>query len=289
MELSTDIPLHPRQVSELKDERRQKERMLAAPEYIRRQLDSNGEQVARRIQAIDRVLEDQAAKPIPASEMDFAVKAEKHLREKITQGMPTQSEMRRNPAGAVDKHMAWEKRNKTDILVWKNIRRRLHASGVSDHGLQDENDVSNLEKFRPVNASHELNMHNEQIQGRQFHGLEHASGNTVVMTPEHSVVLKELNPALHEQMALLTDEQRAETLKLVDEIMDLRRREAAQEPRHKNKHEARKAGQKTKKDNYKNSEVGQLRARCKELGINCFGMSKDKMRQAIEDKVAQGD
>jgi hypothetical protein len=303
IELSTDIPLHPRQVHDLQEERKSKERMLAAPEYIRRQLDSNGEQVARRIRAIDRVLDDQAPKPIPATELDNAVKAEKALRAKWTQGMPTQAEMRRNPAGAVDKHMAWEKRCKKDVLAWKNLRRRLHATGISEHSLANENDVSNVEMYRPTgrsDGSHELNMHNEQIQGKTFFGLETA-GPGAVMSDDQKAVLQEINPALMDQMALLTTEQRAETLKLVDEVMALRKAapppaEPARyggpnkDPQHRDKRAAAKAGgakRRKDSDTYKNSELAALRERCKAYGMNTFGMTKLAMREAIEARVAQ--
>jgi len=63
--------------------------------------------------------------------------------------------------------MSWEEHNKPKILEWKNIRRRLHASG--DNPSPDVVDISNLEKHRPRTASHELNLDNAVIKRASIH------------------------------------------------------------------------------------------------------------------------
>lgn len=222
---STEPLLHPRQVQELREERSKFERMLAAPPHVRNQLADGGAQAQRRIQDIDKMLQ-QAPKPYAPEELDAAVREEKQLREEWLNGMPTQAEMRRNPAGAVDKHRAWEKRSKDAVLKWKRVRRRLHASGISEHGLDDESAISNIERYRPAGGSFELNMHNEQIEGKTIHGPVPGAGPAAVMSDEQAAVLKEINPDLHANMALMSNDQRRDTLEIVDKIITSRAREA---------------------------------------------------------------
>jgi len=212
----TDNLLHPRQVSELKEEKARLDGMLRAPEYIRSQLQDNGANATRRIRDIDKVLE-QAPPPIPADQIDEAVRTEAALRAEWTAGMPTAAEMRRNAAGSVDKHIAWEKRNKDNVLKWKHLRRRMHASGLSDHKLVEENDVSNIEMFRPVGGSQELNMHNEQIPGKDFYFPDKITP-VAVMNSDDDAFLKKHDPELHSAMALMDNDSRAKVLDLIHQI-----------------------------------------------------------------------
>src|SRR5262245_30687204 len=50
--------------------------------------------------------------PQNAEEEGRMVSRSKELLSKILQGMPSQEEMRKSPPGAVEKHRAWETRNK---------------------------------------------------------------------------------------------------------------------------------------------------------------------------------
>lgn len=155
------------QVTELLNEKQTIEEALTAPSHVSAQIQNRG-QMRRQISHIDRQLHNDAPKAYRQDEIDSAVKREQELRDKWTAGMPTQAEMRRSPAGAIDKHRSWERANKRDILEWKNIRRRLHATGlIDDH--PDAREVSNIEQFRPVHASHELPMDNKLVAGKDIY------------------------------------------------------------------------------------------------------------------------
>jgi len=159
--------LGPHQVTELLNEKQGIEEALTAPAHVSGQIQNRG-QMRRQIAHIDRQLHNDAPKAYRQDEIDSAVKREQELRDKWTAGMPTQAEMRRSPAGAIDKHRSWERANKRDILEWKNIRRRLHATGlIDDH--PDAREVSNIEQFRPVHASHELPMDNKLVAGKDIY------------------------------------------------------------------------------------------------------------------------
>ena len=217
--LDTKSVLHPRQVAELTESRAKLRKMLNQPDFITGQLQDGGAMIDKQLRATDKLLA-QAPQPYEADEIDAAVKLEAELRDKWLQGMPTQAEMRRNVAGAVDKNMAWDRRNKDKVLAWKTIRRRLHASGVSDHGLAEENDISNIEMFRPVGGVQELNMHNAQIPGQQFHFPPGGIARAEVMSDAQSEALKIIDPEIHGRMALLDAPQRAEVLKLMDRVLE---------------------------------------------------------------------
>ncbi len=268
-ELSTENVLHPRQVSELNEDKSRLERMLGSAPYIRNQLQDGGANVAKQIKGIDKMLE-QAPKSFSPDEIDAAVKTEELLRESWLNGMPTQAEMRRNPSGAVDKNRAWSGRNKTSILQWKQLRRRLHASGVSKHRLSDEGDISNIEMYRPEGGPGELNMHNEQIPGKVMNLPPAGAGPAAVMSDEQAEMLKEINPELHDKMALLSNDQRAEVLRLVDNLI------GGVKPKPKKL--------KKPKGSYNESPIALLRAEAKSLGINVFQKGREQLRTEIAER-----
>ena len=204
---STKPLMRPRQAEDAKEELRRLEGMMQAPPHIASQIQDIGE-IRRQYQNLKRGLDQQAPKPYAEADIDIACAAETTLRTKILEGMPTQAEMRRNPAGARDKHMRWEKRNKEDILRWKNVRLRQHASGLLDE-LPEATDIANLERFRPQGGAQELNMHSEQIPGRIQHGPTPGAGPAVVFSDQETETLKVLDPELHDRLALMTNEHRA--------------------------------------------------------------------------------
>ena len=203
MELSTKNVLHPRQITEITEQKAQLQEILSAPPHIRNQLQQGGAAVRKQVQDAEALLR-QAPKPFSSEEIDGAVKAEKELRNSWLEGMPTQAEMRRNPPGAVDKNIAWNRAKKNDVLKWKNLRRRLQASEVS--GIP-ENDVSNIEMYRP--SSGDMNMDNAQISGKDFHIPSFDNGLPTVFTNEDKSTLEGIDPEVSSQLALLDNEQRA--------------------------------------------------------------------------------
>jgi hypothetical protein len=93
------------------------------------------------------------------AQRDAVAKRERELLEKIMEGMPSKAEMRKCPPGAIGKHREWEKRNKSRIIEWKNLRRILNLGN-------EDPDISNVEMFRPTAST--LNMENAVIPGKDY-------------------------------------------------------------------------------------------------------------------------
>ena len=212
----TTPKLRPWQAEKLNEEKRRLEETLTAPPYVANQIQDRG-MLARQLRRLNTQIETQMPRPYSAGDLDLAVARESELLEEITTGMPTQAEMRRNPAGARDKHRAWEKRNKIKILEWRNIRLRRRASGASDDP-DDARDICNIEIHRPVGGPGELNMHNEQIPGQQYYLPPAGTEPAVVMSEAEGEILKAINPELHARIGLLTNDQRAEVLAVLRNV-----------------------------------------------------------------------
>src|SRR5437867_8309443 len=131
--------LRPGQVQELNDEKVVLESTLRGD--FGYQIQDRGAAV-RKLRGIDKMLADQAPEKLTGPETDRLAKEEKELREQILPGMLSREEMRKNPPTAVDRHIRWERENKSRIARWKNIRLQLNA-GTGDR------DVANLEQYRP--------------------------------------------------------------------------------------------------------------------------------------------
>ncbi len=213
---TTENVLHPRQVVEFKDTKARLEAVLGAPDYIRKQLVDGGAGVTRQIGEVDKMLA-QAPKPYAADELDAAVALEASLRADWLEGMPTQAEMRRNSPGCVDKNVAWNNRSKTKVLRWKQLKRRLHATGISEHRLADEGDISNIEMFRPAGGAQELSMDNAQIPVKAIMKMPPpGAGPAAVMSGEQAEALESISPEIYAKMAMLTNSQRGDILEIID-------------------------------------------------------------------------
>ena len=129
------------QVQDLQEEKEQIDATLAPSNPFRNKI-TKPQLMHQRRKAIDKQLEQYAPEPLPGHEKDRLAKLEVELREAWTQGMPTEEEMRKNPAGMVDRHRKWEKLNKKIIGQWKNIRRQLEPDS-------DDPDLANIERYRP--------------------------------------------------------------------------------------------------------------------------------------------
>jgi len=129
------------------------------------------EAVRQGIARLQKQLQDHAppkASDIPGEKRDRMVTRAKYLESKIREGMPTDREMRRNPTGATDKHIRWERKNKRNILEWKNLQLAIAGDEVP---VDLATDMCNVERLRPVETNGELSMHNEQIRGREFYDM----------------------------------------------------------------------------------------------------------------------
>lgn len=196
--------LRPAQAQEWKEQAKTLRQMLSAPPHIANRIEDRG-QMTKNLKALERDLKSQEPRPYDVSELDSAVSRSDQLKGEILEGMPTQAEMRRNPAGAVDKHRRWEKRNKKKLNEWKNIQLRRHQTGDVD--LADATDVANFERFRPSGGSQQLNMHNEQIPGTAFHLPPPNAAPVTVFTDEDIAAVKAADPGIN--LAALNNEQRA--------------------------------------------------------------------------------
>lgn len=255
MELSTKLPLHPKQVADLNGIKAQIHAQMNAAPHIRAPLDMGD--MADQLRETDEVLQ-QAAQPFSSEEIDDAVKVEQALRTRWMEGMPTQAEMRKNPPGAVDKHRKWEAAQKDNVLRWKGHCRRLHASGIADGRLDDAGDISNVEMFRPVGGSGEMNMDNAQIPGTAYHLPPSGAAPGVIFTEDEKTALEAIDPELRDMLVT------------ADNAM-----------RHKIKTILRGIPESGHNSADKGAEKKRLYAQAKELGINSFGMSMMKLREAI--------
>lgn len=204
--------LRPPQIKILEDERKLLNDQLNGPW---KHLIQNQGQVRRRLQDVERQLAEGKPQPVTGAERDRLANRERELREKFTQGMLSQEEMRKNPPGAVDHHRRWESTNKNDILEWKEIRLRLHADN-SDPQTWNR-DEANIELFRPEGARGRVRL-DAQIPG------------VSALTPEAKANYDQVFPSEHKpKKRAWTDAQRAaagERLAKVRAAKKLRNQEA---------------------------------------------------------------
>lgn len=109
-----------------------------------------------------RQLESQSPVSLTGKEKDTLSALEKKLRSRITNNMPTQEVMRKNPAGAVDWHQKWEKINKPLIRMWKNATIQLNPDS-------SDRDLSNIERYRPTGQTDRMRT-DAQIPGLMSYG-----------------------------------------------------------------------------------------------------------------------
>lgn len=138
---------------------------------------------------------------------------QKRLEAEISAGMLTQEEMRRNPVGAVDRHIKWEKANKENILVWKNIKLALNPDS-------EEQDLCNVEQLRKSGLRPDGVAGfdpNAQIAGH-FAMTQQAKANWPEGMPEFGEVNSPWKQAMEREVAELREHNRLleEQLKTTD-------------------------------------------------------------------------
>jgi hypothetical protein len=120
------------------------------------------------IQRIDTQIEKQAPPDLTGEQRDQLTRECQEIEGRLQPMMPSDEEMRRNPAGVVGRHMRYEKASKSkdhfsegDIFRWKNNQLALNKG-------DDDPDVANFERMRPM---HNMgSMLGAQIPGTQYHG-----------------------------------------------------------------------------------------------------------------------
>ena len=195
--------LRPDQVASTQEEIKNLEAKL-----VNKHIEDKGE-VQRQLRRAKKDFENQVPLPPETGEEEGRmVRRSKELLTEIIPGMCSQEEMRKAPPGAVDKHMAWEKRNKARILEWKHIMCRLTAGSGN-------RDAANLEKHRPRDST--LSMDNAQIPGKQFF-MPETAGLAVRFSDEQIAALRTLDPELADRLSTLTNKQRTQVKDIVEGI-----------------------------------------------------------------------
>ena len=207
--MSSDIPVlfKPNQVEENTEEVARLEHTLKQPNV------QDPGHIVQQIKSMKKQLHELTPTPFASNEVDAAARKAKELQEQFTEGMPTAEEMRRSPPGAVGKHMRWDAANKRKIKLWKYLQQRLYAGS-------NDADVANVERFRPTGGPQQMSMDNAQIPVVTKYYMPPIVKQAAVMSDEQSDKLKEIDPDLHDKMALLTTEQRSSVLSLVQRIID---------------------------------------------------------------------
>jgi len=214
--------LRPEQVLETKSEVSRIEGMLNDPKGAVQDKPA----AIRQLQSMNNMLETQTPKEYDVTVKDAAARREVELREgMVADGMPTQTEMRSCPPGAVNKLLVWESRNKKNLSEWKHITQRLNA------GSQDP-DLANFEKYRPHGGAQELSMDNAVIAPKTMHLPPAGAGPVSVMSEAEHEVLKQMDPEIADMMALASNDQRSQILKAVREVM-VAEQEAPKKPKRK--------------------------------------------------------
>jgi hypothetical protein len=92
-----------------------------------------------------------------SAERDAAAKEVKELEQQMRVGMLSAEEMRRNPPGAVDQNVWWERKNKWRVNRWRALQTALHKGIAGDQSRS----LLDIERFRP--RASQMNMDNAQI------------------------------------------------------------------------------------------------------------------------------
>jgi hypothetical protein len=116
--------------------------------------------VLKAIKRLDHQVATQTAPILSPEGRDQIEKERRELEAYIQDGMPSHEEMRKNPHGAVGKHIRHQKLKLQAELRWKDVMRMLHPGN-------DDPDLCSVERIRPTTST--LGMHDAQIPGKQFH------------------------------------------------------------------------------------------------------------------------
>lgn len=188
--------LRPSQVQEFKDEKQRIEDQLAGKNGS--QLQDAGS-ARKQLRNIEHILATQAPKELKGKEKDAAVKRIETLKGNIQKGMPSKEEMRKCPSGAINKHTTWEKNTKADVSEYKELMLQTNPG-------TDDAEIASIEKLRPNKST--LNIHNELVEGQQFHNIENVTGGTVTFSDSDLALIKQRAPEIYGKLALMDNEGR---------------------------------------------------------------------------------
>jgi hypothetical protein len=134
------------------------ERKLTDP-VERRFLTNPGKLAQQNAQRRKNLMAQSPPTDLTVVQRDKLARLERETRAFVAENMPTAEQMRHNPPGAVDHHMAWDRHAKPALLVWKNVRLLLNPRS-------DAVDLANFERYRPANAATRSLFSDGQIPGQ---------------------------------------------------------------------------------------------------------------------------
>ena len=135
-------PLRNLQVTEYQGEAKRLREIVQAPAYV---TGVDRGSAHRRAQQVDKLINEQCAKPLHGAEKDSVAKLAAEVMEQVIKpALLPREEMRRNPAGAVGRFLKQENSRETKQAVqqWKRAQLAIEA------GSEDP-DLANVERFRP--------------------------------------------------------------------------------------------------------------------------------------------
>lgn len=159
-------------------------------------------------------------------ERDKAAKRVKVLEGEIREGMLSSEEMRRNPPGAVDQNVWWERKNKKKISLWRDLNMALHKGIPADQAQS----LTSVERLRPTTSR--LNMDNAQIpiaRAFSFPSAQYQENYEAIFSPkpaEEGTPLDEPEEASNQELLLQDAEElvsRPETSKALGQLTKSRR------------------------------------------------------------------
>lgn len=209
--------LKPNQVTELREELAQIEQTLNAPPHIRARI-SDPRAMQKRRKALRDQLDRFTPRPYRKDELDARIDEMNDLSDFIATGMPSSAEMRRNPAGAVGKHMSWEKRTERAVARYKHVGLRLLATGAVPDHLKHGSDVASVERLRALDTPNDL-QDGAQIPKTTDYHFGHDVGNSVVFSDDEIEAATALDPEIAGQLALLDNDQRAAVKRQIAEML----------------------------------------------------------------------
>lgn len=180
---------------------------LNAPPHIRGQV-QDVPALVQQLQRLKTKLDQSAPRPYLPSDADHAVRRLAELEASIKADMPSAEDMRRAPPGAVDRHMRWERAHKAEILEWKNIRLRLHATECQGGRFEHVKDVANIEMIRPTGFNRSLDDMGALVKHKDFHLPPGPITQAVLFTDIERALLKQHAPEIDDALPLYTNEQR---------------------------------------------------------------------------------
>ena len=217
IEKGTELLLTPSQVQENTEMADRLRGTLNAPPHIRNQIQDRPLMV-RQLRNLDAALARSMPRAYEGVGKDAASVRERELREYlVNDGMLTQEDMRGAPPGAADRHLSWERRNKTKIVEWKNLKRRLHATECQGGAFENIKDISNIESFRPRGFARSMDSAGAQVVTKAIHLPDHVSPATV-LSDQDMADLRAVRPAAAASVGLMDNEQRAEVKAILADL-----------------------------------------------------------------------